>query len=81
MADHAWNHALSRFAVAKLPLAQNPPPSARRARNGTAAGRARRFSATDANATLMPSLAAAPATATIAKCAMQTYIDCIRDLA
>jgi hypothetical protein len=42
---------------------------------------ARRFSAIDANATLMLAQASMPAAAAIAKSAMQTYIDDIRDLA
>jgi len=62
-------------------MPKNSPPSACRARNGTAAGRARRFFAIDANATLMLAQASMPAAAAIAKSAMQTYIDGIRDLA
>ncbi len=41
----------------------------------------RRFSAIDANATLILAQTSTPAAATIAKSAMQTYIDGIRDLA
>ena len=75
MADHARTHALICRKIAQ-PM-ENAPASARRAR----ADRARRFSAIDANARLMLAPAAMPATATIAKSAMQTYIDGIRDLA
>ncbi len=78
MADHARTHALNCLSNRTFARAmENAPTSTRGAR----ATRARRFSAIDANATLMLSRAEAPAAATIAKSAMQTYIDGIRDLA
>ena len=75
MAAHARTHALICRKIAQ-PI-ENTPASARCAR----ADRARRFSAIDANATLMLAQASTPAATTIAKSAMQTYIDGIRDLA
>ena len=67
MADHARTHALICRKIAQL--LKIAPASVRR------------FSATDANATLILAQALTPAAATIAKSAMQTYIDDIRDLA
>ena len=65
MADHARTHALICRKIAQ-PM-ENAPVSAR--------------SAIDGNATLMLAQAATSAAPTVAKSAMQTYIDSIRDLA
>ncbi len=70
MADHARTHALICRKIAQ-PMKKAP----------ARAGRIRRFSAIDANATLMLAQASAGTAATVAKSAMQTYIDGIRDLA
>jgi len=50
-------------------------------KNAPARIRVCRFSATDASATLMLARTSAGTAATVAKSAMQTYIDSIRDLA
>lgn len=67
MADHARSHALICRKIAQ-PLKNAPAIACR-------------ISAIDANATLTLAQASTPAAATIAKSAMQTYIDDIRDLA
>lgn len=64
----------SHYCASDGKFAGKPP---RRAR----AACARRYFAIDANATLMLAQASTPAAATIAKSAIQTYIDGIRDLA
>lgn len=78
MAVHARTHALNRLSGRTIALPMEHPPASGPPRPCHLRPPLFRH---NANATLMLAQASTPTAATIAKSAMQTYIDGIRDLA